>query len=56
MLNRLAEHYEQEVENGVSAVISVMPLLITIVLGVLVGTLIVSFYTSSINAIEALGL
>ncbi|MDR1935576.1 MAG: type II secretion system F family protein, partial [Candidatus Accumulibacter sp.] len=38
MLNRLAEHYEQEVENGVSAVISVMPLLITIVLGVLVGT------------------
>jgi type IV pilus assembly protein PilC len=59
VLDKLAEYHEQEVDVRVATVTSLIPPLITIVLGVLVGLLLVSFYGSgggNISAIEKFGL
>ncbi|MDR1887992.1 MAG: type II secretion system F family protein [Zoogloeaceae bacterium] len=59
MLNKLAEHYEQEVDTSVSAIISLTPSLIIAVLGILVGILLISFYGGdfgNIGIIKALDL
>jgi type IV pilus assembly protein PilC len=55
-LNKLAEYHEQEVDVRVAIVISLIPPLITIVLGVLIGILLISFYSGRFSAIEDLGL
>ena len=44
MLNRVADYYEEEVDNKVDALTSLLEPLIIVVLGVLVGGLVVSMY------------
>lgn len=44
MLNRVADHFEEDVENRVDALTSLMEPLVILVLGVLVGGVIVSMY------------
>lgn len=44
MLNRVADYYEEEVENKVDALTSLMEPVIIVVLGVLVGGVVVSMY------------
>ena len=44
MLNRVADYYEEEVDNKVNALTSLLEPLIIVVLGVLVGGLVVSMY------------
>ncbi|MDR2625209.1 MAG: type II secretion system F family protein [Zoogloeaceae bacterium] len=55
-LNRLAEYHEQEVDLRTATIISLIPPIITIVLGILVGILLVIFYTGRFSAIDSLGL
>jgi type IV pilus assembly protein PilC len=44
MLNRVADYYEEEVDNKVDALTSLMEPIIIVVLGVLVGGVVVSMY------------
>ncbi|RUR36636.1 type II secretion system F family protein [Vreelandella populi] len=44
MLHRVAEYYEEEVDNAVDALTSLMEPLIIIILGILVGGIVVSMY------------
>ncbi|RUR31798.1 type II secretion system F family protein [Vreelandella nanhaiensis] len=44
MLHRIAEYYEEEVDNAVDALTSLMEPLIIIILGILVGGIVVSMY------------
>ena len=44
MLNRVADYYEEEVDNKVDALTSLMEPVIIVVLGVLVGGVVVSMY------------
>lgn len=44
MLNRVADYYEEEVENKVDALTSLMEPVIIVVLGMLVGSIVVSMY------------
>lgn len=44
MLNRVADYYEEEVDNKVDALTSLMEPLIIVVLGALVGGVVVSMY------------
>jgi type IV pilus assembly protein PilC len=44
MLNRVADYYEEEVDNKVDALTSLLEPLIIVVLGVMVGGLVVSMY------------
>ncbi|MDR3157553.1 MAG: type II secretion system F family protein [Zoogloeaceae bacterium] len=44
-LNKLAEYHEQEVDVRVAIIVSLTPPLITIVLGILIGILVISFYS-----------
>ncbi|MCC5903918.1 MAG: type II secretion system F family protein [Halomonas sp.] len=44
MLNRVADYYEEEVENKVDALTSLMEPVIIVVLGTLVGSIVVSMY------------
>jgi type IV pilus assembly protein PilC len=53
-LNKLAEYHEQEVDVRVATIISLIPPLITIVLGILIATLLISFYGGRLSALENL--
>ncbi|KFC50295.1 hypothetical protein DK37_12950 [Halomonas sp. SUBG004] len=44
MLNRVADYYEEEVDNKVDALTSLMEPIIIVVLGALVGGVVVSMY------------
>lgn len=54
MLNRVADYYEEEVDNKVDALTSLMEPLIIVVLGVLVGGVVVSMYLPIFNLGSAL--
>lgn len=54
MLNRVADYYEEEVDNKVDALTSLMEPVIIVVLGVLVGGVVVSMYLPIINLGTAL--
>lgn len=54
MLNRVADYYEEEVDNKVDALTSLMEPVIIVVLGVLVGGVVVSMYLPIINLGSAL--
>ncbi|WP_017430282.1 type II secretion system F family protein [Vreelandella jeotgali] len=49
MLNRVADYYEEEVDNKVDALTSLMEPLIIVVLGTLVGGVVISMYLPIIN-------
>ncbi|MFN2411075.1 MAG: type II secretion system F family protein, partial [Halomonas sp.] len=54
MLNRVADYYEEEVDNKVDALTSLMEPLIIVVLGLLVGGVVVSMYLPIFNLGSAL--
>ncbi|MDN6298425.1 MAG: type II secretion system F family protein [Halomonas sp.] len=54
MLNRVADYYEEEVDNKVDALTSLMEPVIIVVLGLLVGGVVVSMYLPIINLGTAL--
>jgi len=54
MLNRVADYYEEEVDNKVDALTSLMEPVIIVVLGVLVGGVVISMYLPIINLGTAL--
>jgi type IV pilus assembly protein PilC len=54
ILNKLAEYYEEEVDVRVATVISLFPALVSIVMGILLGFLIISFYSGRLAAIGAI--
>ena len=54
MLNRVADYYEEEVDNKVDALTSLMEPVIIVVLGLLVGGVVVSMYLPIFNLGSAL--
>ena len=54
MLNRVADYYEEEVDNKVDALTSLMEPVIIVVLGLLVGGVVVSMYLPIVNLGSAL--
>ncbi|MEW8562827.1 MAG: type II secretion system F family protein, partial [Candidatus Thiodiazotropha sp.] len=44
MLNKVADFYEEQVDNAVDAMSSLMEPIIMVILGVLIGTLVVAMY------------
>ncbi|MBR6173944.1 MAG: type II secretion system F family protein [Eubacterium sp.] len=53
MMEKVADFYEEEVDNAVSALTSIMEPLIIVVLGVTVGTIVIAIYTPILSMYDA---
>jgi type IV pilus assembly protein PilC len=53
MMEKVADFYEEEVDNAVNSLTSIMEPLIIVVLGVTVGTIVIAIYTPILSMYDA---
>ena len=55
MLDKIAEFYENEVDNAIAVISSLVEPFLIIILGVIVGTIVIAMYLPMFNLMSVMG-